>query len=193
MATTPRNTMVAVAWLTVALFITMPAHATSAQDLATGAMANFTVLAERKPVPRNSFVDADGNTLTLADFKGKVVLLNLWATWCAPCRREMPDLDALQRDLGGERFQVVALSSDRGGIDVVGPFFEEIGVSHLDKYNDKTMKLQRELRAFGLPTTLLIDAQGREIGRLVGPAEWGSEDALRLIRHFIETETKPSH
>jgi thiol-disulfide isomerase/thioredoxin len=136
-------------------------------------------------VPDGRFVDADGQTVDLADFRGKVVLLNFWATWCGPCKREMPDLDRLQAKLGGERFQVVALSSDRQGPAVVGPFYDELGVGHLTVFNDRRGAVQRAFGVFGLPTTVLIDPQGRELGRLVGPADWGSPEAQALVERAI--------
>ncbi|RMF01984.1 MAG: TlpA family protein disulfide reductase, partial [Alphaproteobacteria bacterium] len=114
------------------------------------------------------------------------VLLNLWATWCAPCRREMPDLDRLQAELGGERFEVVAISIDKGGPDKPQRFLEEVKATKLNFYHDPTGRLGTLLKAYGLPTTILVDAQGRELGRLAGPAEWGSEDAKKLIKAVLE-------
>ena len=123
--------------------------------------------------------------MSLAAFRGKVVVLNFWATWCAPCRREMPDLDHLQATYGGADFAVVALSADRKGPTVIPPFYKEAGVRHLAVYNDKSMKSNRAFRVIGLPTTVLLDRQGREVGRLIGPAEWAAPEALRLIEHLI--------
>lgn len=128
-----------------------------------------------------SFTDGDGATKSLKDFRGKTVLLNLWATWCAPCRAEMPSLDRLQKDLGSEKFQVVALAVDRGGVEAARKFLDSIKVSNLGVYVDKTAKSGSALKALGLPTTILIDAEGRELGRLPGPAEWDSPEAKALI------------
>jgi thiol-disulfide isomerase/thioredoxin len=158
----------------------------TAASLAVGTMANFTVLTDPAPVPDHRFVDVDGREMTLADFRGKVVLVNFWATWCGPCKHEMPALDRLQAQLGGDDFQVVAISADRLGIDAIHEFYAERGLRNLAIYNDKSMGLQRSMRAFGLPTTVLLNADGLEVGRLVGPAEWASDEALNLIRHFID-------
>ena len=151
-----------------------------------GAMANFTVNESRPPAPDIRFFDAAGKALSLADFKGKVVLLNFWATWCAPCRREMSDLDKLQGELGGDRFAVVALSSDRQGMKVVGKFYAQEKLKHLARYNDKTIKAQRAFRVLGLPTSFLIDAEGRVAGKLIGPADWSTPEAMALMRHYMK-------
>jgi thiol-disulfide isomerase/thioredoxin len=146
----------------------------------------FTLLEEPRPLPDVSFVDGTGRAMTLADFQGKVVLLNIWATWCVPCREEMPTLDRLQAELSGPDFQVVPLSIDRAGLDVVRKFYDEIGVEHLAIYVDSSGKASRELGAVGLPTTLLVDREGRELGRLVGPAEWDSPEVVAFIRGQLE-------
>lgn len=151
----------------------------------TGAVQNFTLHAASKPVSELRFTDRDGQPLGLGEFGGKVVLLNIWATWCAPCRYEMPSLDRLQAALGGQDFQVVVLAVDRGGMPKVLDFFTEVGLKHLTPYVDQTTKASRALRVYGLPTTLLLDRQGREIGRLIGPAEWDTAEAKALIRHYI--------
>ncbi len=143
---------------------------------------NFAIHAEPRKLPEIRFVNAEGRTLTLADFRGKVVLLNIWATWCGPCRREMPTLDRLQARLGGPVFEVVALSIDRAGIDAVKPFYEELKLKNLAIYIDRSAKVTRQLTVVGIPTTLLIDAEGREIGRLAGPAEWDAPDFVAFIR-----------
>ncbi len=113
------------------------------------------------------------------------MLLNLWATWCVPCREEMPALDKLQAALGGANFEVVAINIDRGGPDKARDFLKEIGVNKLALYTDPSGKLFSTIRAVGMPTTLLIDREGREIGRLVGPADWASPEAKTLIEAAI--------
>lgn len=135
-----------------------------------------------KALPDLRFQDATGKSLGPSDFRGKVIVLNLWATWCIPCRREMPTLDRLQGQLGGPKFEVVALSIDRGGMNAVDPFFREIGIRHLAKYLDTSGKVAGQLGVLGLPTTLLIDPEGRELGRLVGPAEWDSAEMIAFLR-----------
>jgi len=135
-----------------------------------------------KPVPELTFFDEAGNEVTLADFAGDVVVLNLWATWCAPCRREMPSLDRLQATLGEDGLTVIALSLDRGDVAKVRAFFEELQIANLAIYQDPQARAGRALGAPGLPTTIVIDRTGQEVGRLLGPAEWDSEEALALLR-----------
>jgi thiol-disulfide isomerase/thioredoxin len=153
--------------------------------LSKGHMAAFAFRKAPQALPEVKFQDAEGKERTLAEWRGKVVLLNLWATWCVPCRREMPTLDRLQQELGSDEFEVVAISVDRKGIEAAGKFLKEAKVGNLALYADPTVRLTSTLRAVGLPATLLIDAQGREIGRLLGPAEWDSEDSKRLIRSAL--------
>lgn len=155
----------------------------------TGAVAapqGFAVHETPQEVANVSFVTADGSSMTLDEFRGRVVLLNVWATWCVPCREEMPTLDALEAELGGPGFEVLALSIDRGGAGVVQRFFDEIGISRLIMYLDTTMRSATALRAFGLPTTLLIGRDGREIGRLVGPADWNDPEMVAFLRQYVQ-------
>ncbi len=132
------------------------------------------------------FVTEDGTRKDMESLRGKVLLVNVWATWCVPCREEMPTLDALQAELGNDRFEVVALSIDRAGPQVVGRFYDEIGVKHLKMYVDDTMLSATTLRTVGLPTTILINAEGQELGRLVGPAEWDDPEMVSFLKGFIE-------
>jgi thiol-disulfide isomerase/thioredoxin len=152
---------------------------------AEAAPQNFAVLDTPADVPEIAFADAAGQPKTLADYAGKVVLLNIWATWCAPCRKEMPTLDRLQAKLGGPDFEVVALSMDRKGPDAVKKFFAETGVTRLALNIDTSAKAMFTLGAVGLPMTLLIDRDGKEIGRLIGPAEWDAPDMVDFIRGRI--------
>jgi thiol-disulfide isomerase/thioredoxin len=140
---------------------------------------------EPKPAPALSFLDGQGNPVTLEDFRGKVVVLNLWATWCAPCRHEMPSLDRLQAAFGNDGLQVVPVSLDRGDVGKIEAFYEEVGLPTLAIYHDPKAAAGRAFGAYGLPTTIVIDREGMEIGRLLGPAEWDSEEAMTLIRTVL--------
>ena len=157
-----------------------PAAVAVLSGFATGEVAAFTAHAEPEALPAVTFKDADGNDHNLADWRGKVVLLNLWATWCAPCRHEMPALDALKSELGGKDFDVVALATDRGGFDKPRKFWTDTGIRALGLYLD-TGDATHVLGVIGMPTTLLVGRDGREIGRLIGPAEWASPEGKALI------------
>jgi thiol-disulfide isomerase/thioredoxin len=140
-------------------------------------------------VPDLAFHDAAGKPLTLAHWRGRTVLLNLWATWCVPCRKEMPALDALEQRLGSPKFEVVAVNIDTRDADKPKAWLKEVGVEKLGYYADPTARTFQDLksvgRAFGMPTTLLVDGQGCEIGTIAGPAEWASEDAIKLIKAAV--------
>jgi len=133
-----------------------------------------------RDLPAITFQDEAGKEMSLTAFRGKVVLLNIWATWCPPCREEMPSLDRLNDKRGGEHFEVVALSIDRDTA-LVKPFYEEFGIQALRGYFDPSAQIPNALRAPGVPTTLLIDQEGREIGRAMGPAAWDSAQVEALI------------
>ncbi len=152
--------------------------------VAQEASRNFIVHDAPKQIAAIQFEDADGQSRSLTDFRSKIVLVNIWATWCVPCRKEMPTLDRLQAKLGGADFEVVALSIDRR-MDAVRKFFAEVGIQKLAMYLDGSAKATRELGAVGLPTTLLLDRGGREVGRLIGPAEWDSPEMVEFIRCVI--------
>ena len=157
--------------------------------LSKGEVAAFAPNASPRRATPLEFKDGSGRPASLEDFKGRVVLVNLWATWCVPCRKEMPALDELQHKLGGRDFAVVAINLDQRGGDKPRKFLEEIKVKSLLYYEDPTtnafQKLKIAGRAPGLPSTILIDRDGCELGFLPGPAEWASEDALALIRAAI--------
>jgi thiol-disulfide isomerase/thioredoxin len=177
--------LAAVLALAVLLGTPARAHAGGQPPLQGVFKDNFTLLDPPVPAPQTAFRDAEGREITLGAFEGKVVLLNFWATWCAPCVREMPTLDRLQDALGPEGLEVVAVSEDRAGLEVVAPFFAQLDLRHLKIYLDSRGALSREFGLKGLPTTLLIDAAGRLVGGLEGPAEWDSEEALALIRFYL--------
>jgi thiol-disulfide isomerase/thioredoxin len=159
--------------------------------LSTGAMTTFVFKKTPEFLADVSFLNAGGEEVSLKDWRGKVVLLNLWATWCGPCREEMPMLDRLQKELGSDNFEVVALAVDKAGLEGAGKFFRNIKVKNLRLFADPTVRASGKLRVVGMPTTILIDAQGREIGRLIGPADWDSDDAKRLIAASLQTSDAP--
>ncbi len=148
-------------------------------------MPAFVYKSTPAPLAEVNFADGAGAPMTLASFKGKTILLNLWATWCAPCREEMPALDRLQAELGSDTFEVVALAVDRTGPEAAQKFLDGINVKNLKLYSDTTTRSGSALKAVGMPTTILIDPEGREIGRMSGPAEWDSEPAKALIREAL--------
>ncbi len=148
-------------------------------------MTTFVFKKDQPAVPDLKFKDKDDAERSITEWQGRVVLINLWATWCAPCRKEMPSLDRLQSRLGGDDFEVVAVSIDRKGLKASGAFLEEIGASNLGLYVDKSGKVARDLKSFGLPASVLIGRKGEELGRLIGPAEWDSEEAVALLEAAI--------
>jgi thiol-disulfide isomerase/thioredoxin len=162
------------------------ALASKVAPFARGEVAAVNVAKSPLKVPDLTFEDAAGKKLDLADFKGKTVLLNLWATWCVPCRKEMPTLDALEQKLGSPDFQVVAVNIDTRDPDKPKQFLKQIGVHNLSYYADSSAKSFQDLkaigRAFGMPTTMLVDPHGCEIGTIAGPAEWASDDAVKLVK-----------
>jgi len=147
---------------------------------------SFPLNTAQYPLPEISFDDGEGRKHTLAEFRGRTVLLNIWATWCVPCRKEMPALDRLQQKLGGPGFEVLALSIDTQGTPAVRRFYDEIGIRALAIYVDPTTRASDMLGVVGIPTTLLVDVQGREVGRRTGPAEWDSPEALALIGRYMQ-------
>jgi len=158
----------------------------AAPELAPTKGKPFGRAAAPKDVPPLEFEDAAGHAHTLADFKGKLVLLNVWATWCAPCREEMPALDRLQATLGGPRFEVVALSVDQQGPEIARKFLADVGVKSLALYVDRSAQAAFKLGAVGLPATLLVDANGREVGRHFGPVKWDAPELVQELRRRIE-------
>jgi thiol-disulfide isomerase/thioredoxin len=146
----------------------------------------FIVHETPQPVPALSFIDSDGNRPSLAAFRGRTILLNIWATWCLPCREEMPALERLEAKLSGPEFEVVPLSIDRGGLPKVKSFYEEISLKALGMFVDTSSKASYALGAVGIPTALLINPDGLEVGRLVGPAEWDSPELTEIIQQHLQ-------
>ena len=136
-------------------------------------------------MPEIGFTDADDKQVGLTDYKGKVVLLNFWATWCAPCVKEMPSLDRLQAEMGKDKFAVVPLSLAGPSKPKVGPFYKDKNLANLGIYFDKSKKVQQALDVSVLPTSILIDGQGREIGRMVGEADWDKPEAIALMKAAV--------
>lgn len=156
--------------------------------LVTGAMSKFEYSVSGVKAPDNAFQDGSG-TASLDGFKGKVILVNFWATWCAPCVKELPSLDALEKKLGGKDFQVVAIAADPRGADKAADFLAKLGVRNLGHYADPTLRLASAVGgATVLPLTILYDRDGREIGRLRGDADWTSAEAERLIKAAIDRD-----
>jgi thiol-disulfide isomerase/thioredoxin len=158
--------------------------------LAHGEVAALTMATAPLRLPDLSFWDADGKTKKLSDWRGKTVLLNLWATWCVPCRKEMPALDVLQTKLGGKDFEVVAVNIDTRDSDKPKNFLKEANLTRLGYFSDQKAKVFQDLknigRALGMPTSVLVDAQGCEIATIAGPAEWASDDAIKLIKAAVQ-------
>ncbi len=153
--------------------------------LSRGEVAAVAVATDPRRLPDLSFADAGGRERNLAEWRGRTVLFNLWATWCVPCRKEMPALDALERRLGGPAFEVVAVNIDTRDPEKPKAWLKEVGINRLAYYADRSAKTFQDLKAvgkaFGMPTTLLVDHSGCELASLAGPAEWASEDAVKLV------------
>src|ERR1700730_1568103 len=153
--------------------------------LAHGEVAALTMATTPLRLPDLTFEDADGKPKKLSDWRGKTVLVNLWATWCVPCRREMPALESLQTRLGGPDFEVVAVNIDTRDPEKPRNFLKDANLTRLGFFNDQKAKVFQDLksigRALGMPTSVLVDSQGCEIATIAGPAEWASDDAIQLI------------
>ncbi len=165
--------------------VAVPAGAAFSKAYAIGPVAGVIVHDQRKDIPPLAFAAADGTPADLGQWKGRVVLLNLWATWCTPCRKEMPDIAALQKQLGGADFEVVALSIDQKGADASAAFLKELGIDNLKVFADPSTKSLGQLQLIGLPGTILIDRQGKEAARLLGPAQWSSPEAVAMIKALV--------
>ena len=158
--------------------------------LAHGEVAALTMATTPLRLPDLAFEDAAGQPRKLSDWRGKTVLVNLWATWCVPCRKEMPALEGLQTKLGGANFEVVAINIDTRDPEKPKNFLKEANLTRLEYFSDQKAKVFQDLkqigRALGMPTSVLVDGQGCEIATIAGPAEWGSEDAIKLIKAALQ-------
>jgi thiol-disulfide isomerase/thioredoxin len=155
------------------------------EALREGSLKKLVFLSEPKEVSQTPFTDPEGNEYQLSDWQGKYVLVNFWATWCAPCRHEMPSLDALQSEFGGDSFEVVTIATGRNAIAGITRFFDEVGVTNLPILLDPKQKLARDMAVLGLPITVILNPEGQEIARLRGDAEWDSESAKAIIAALI--------
>ena len=151
-----------------------------------GQVQNYEPLDAPLAFPDVTVLAQEDGPVTLDRFKGKFVVLNFWATWCGPCIRELPSLDRLNTELGGEKAQVVLISQDRGGFKQTDRFLKKLKVDFPDNFIDERLKLSRAIGVVSLPTTILIDADGMEVGRLIGAAEWDSPEALELVNWYID-------
>lgn len=156
----------------------------------SSARAGIGWAAASRDVPQMTFLGPAERPYTLEDFRGKLVLVNIWATWCAPCREEMPALDRLQQALGGPDFEVVALSIDKDGMAAVRRFYDEIGVRALAPYVDPSMRAGSALRIVGVPTTLLLDRQGGERWRKTGPEKWDAPEIVAALREHVRASAR---
>ncbi|MDQ2094729.1 TlpA family protein disulfide reductase [Rhodalgimonas zhirmunskyi] len=155
--------------------------------LREGDMKKLAFHAAPKPAGTTAYVTEDGGEATLADHKGRYVLVNFWATWCAPCRKEMPSLSRLQAEKGGADFEVLTLASGKNNPAKIKQFLNEIEVDNLPMHRDPAGKLAREMGVMGMPVTVLLDPEGQEIARLIGDAEWDSEAAKAIIDALTST------
>ena len=156
-----------------------------AQPLREGTMKKLLFHGLGKNTSDAVITDAEGNEFTLADWGGKYVVLNFWATWCAPCRKEMPALDALQAELGSESFEVVTIATGKNPLPAITKFFDEAGITVLETWLDPKQKLTSQIGVFGLPITILLNPEGQEIARMRGDADWHSDEALAFLRAVI--------
>ncbi len=146
---------------------------------------NFTLFEPPIPAPPTAFTEGADRSVSLRDFKGEVVLVNFWATWCAPCVAEMPALNRLHADLAPQGFRVIAISQDRRGMGVVKPFYDKLELDAMGIYLDPKGVAAREFQIKGLPTTLVVDRRNRIIGLLQGPAEWDSPESKALMQFYL--------
>src|SRR5271169_6438162 len=157
--------------------------------LVHGEVAALTMASAPLRLPDLAFQDAEGKPRKLSDWRGKTVLVNLWATWCVPCRKEMPALEGLQSKLGGANFEVVAINIDTRDPEKPKHFLKEANLTRLGYFSDQNAKVFQDLkqigRALGMPTSVLVDGQGCEIGTIAGPADWDSDDAIKLIKAAV--------
>lgn len=175
----------ALCWL---LLLSSTTEASTLDRLLIGEMANLEVATRQ--VPDVSFTAENGETLTLSDFAGKSVLVNFWAPWCAPCRKEMPQLSILQQQKSGPAFEVVTIAVGANQVAIIERFLEQIDATNLPLNTDSTSNLSGAMGMLGLPMTVLLDACGHEVARLYGAANWASPEALAVLNYFLSNNTE---
>ncbi|WP_101340156.1 TlpA family protein disulfide reductase [Cereibacter azotoformans] len=157
-----------------------------ARTLLAGDMKKLVIHAEARPLPEVTLADLDEAPRSLSDWRGRWVVANFWATWCAPCREEMPTLDRLEAEMGGEGFSVVTVATGRNAVPGIRKFFEEAEVTHLPVLRDPKSALARQIGVMGLPVTLVLDPEGREVARLIGDADWDSPEAMAVLGALMQ-------
>ncbi len=155
------------------------------QALREGSMKKLLFHEIPRPVSSEAFYDSNGAAVTLSEFRPKIVVLNFWATWCAPCLKELPTLDALNENLGGDKFEVLAVATGRSSPEDAAEFLLENNIDSLDLYLDPKLKFLRGTGVLGLPTTIVVNGDGNEIARLIGDADWNSESAIEIFEALI--------
>lgn len=168
-----------------------PAERSTLETLMPADFDEFTLHAEPRPFRDKTFLNAKGTEIDLSTFDGGLTLVNFWATWCPPCLKELPGMERLQADFAGDGLTIVPISLDRGGLKKAGSFWKRKKFTAMGLYADPDKDLAQQMGVIGLPVTAVLGPDGREIGRLIGEAEWDSEDARKMIRYLIEA-TRPS-
>ncbi|MFD1913292.1 TlpA family protein disulfide reductase [Halodurantibacterium flavum] len=175
----------AVLYTAIALGANAAAAGTGAEALREGDMRKLVFHTDPRPLPRAALLDERDAPQDLTGYEGRIVVLNFWATWCAPCRHEMPSLDRLEATLGGGDLAVVPVATGRNPVPGIERFYAEAGITHLPVLRDPSSALAREMGVLGLPVTVILDREGREIARLTGDAEWDSDSAIAILTALI--------
>ena len=186
-----RKMTLAVVYTALALLAnTAVADTAALLALRDGDMGKLNFATDPVTAADTAFVDETGAEMHLSDLRGKVVLVNFWATWCAPCRVEMPQLAALQTARGGDDFQVITIATGRNAPQAIARFFDEIGVTNLPRYADPQQALAHDMGVMGLPVSLILNRDGAEVARLMGDADWSSPSALAIIDALLTVNSQ---
>ena len=183
--TAAATTLIGCLWIMTSQVDPIPTHPGAGPER-VGQMQSFAMTPSLRPRLTVGWKDASGQEVSLAAFRGKVVMLNFWASWCSPCLRELPSINRLQARLGGDQFTVVALNVDRGGKSVASRYTRRLKLDKLALYVDQDNNAAKSMKLQNMPTTIIFDSKGREVGRLVGAAEWDTEEAVNLLKWFID-------